>query len=658
MKYLALVVGVMLLICSASALTWTSTSGCWTATDGTYNFTKWNATGNTTWTIPTGVNTVDYFIIGGGAAGSPGGNYGGGGGAGQVINATGFAVTPDSSVNVTVGIGGAGASGSTSHPGFTSSFSTLYAIGGSITGGSQTGGTSGNGFGGGLPASYGGGGGGATGAGATGKSASTGAGGTGTTLLYFTGESTRVAGGGGGAAHDGSGGGGVGTDGGGAGGSNSAHNNGYSATNETGGGGGGAVNAVSGSGGNGVVILRYQLPVINPTPIVSFTSNVTNGVQPLHVQFNDTSVTNITAWNWSFDDGNYSALQDPVHTFYNGVYHITLNVTNASGYNLSTVNYPISVSDSGGLSGWNRQDIIMEQVFTLAFLVKDSSNHNGITGATIQLSNGDSATTDLVGGANFSLNYSTVVATFSMTGYSSRQISYVVTADRTETVYLDPVVIPVNTTSNTNIVYVPKQVELTVVYYDPAGVVVPNAHVDLTAVANTLQADSQLETLYGINPNAANQLMNGTLVMHGNTDSSGGIVFTILQSINYQAQVTDPATGTVYTAMLFPGSDPYTVWIGTNPIKNQTPSNAAYMNQTRLFVTQPDAGNITDNLIYQDLSGKTTSVTFVVKYASNLSVAYTATQAVSGTNPVYMNYTHPNIRGMGIFYGWNATKVT
>ena len=299
----------------------------------------------------------------------------------------------------------------------------------------------------------------------------------------------------------------------------------------------------------------------------------------------------------------------------------------------------------------------MDQIYTITISVKDALTISGIPGATVTTSNGDNTTTSVLGVATFTSNYTTLIVSVGASGYGSRVVSFIVDRDRTETIYLTPLAAATNTSANTNIIYIPKQIEIVVVSYDPAGVIVPNASVTLTAIDNSLQADTQLETLYGINPIAANQLMNGTLIMHGYTDASGGVVFTILQSINYRATVIDPRDGVSYVAYLYPGMDPYTLWIGVNPIKNVTIPNAVYMNQTRLFVTQPDSGNITDNLIYKDLAGKTTSVTFIVKYASNGTVVYTATSAVTGTNPVYMNYTHPNIRGMGIYYGWNATKV-
>ena len=67
-------------------------------------------------------------------------------------------------------------------------------------------------------------------------------------------------------------------------------------------------------------------------PLPNFTAFPTSGVAPLSVQFTDTSTPGggpITAWSWSFGDGNGSTDQNPVHIYQSpGVYTVTLVVTN------------------------------------------------------------------------------------------------------------------------------------------------------------------------------------------------------------------------------------------------------------------------------------------------------------------------------------------
>ena len=91
-----------------------------------------------------------------------------------------------------------------------------------------------------------------------------------------------------------------------------------------------------------------------PLPVANFASNITFGNPPLTVQFNDTSSGSPTLWNWSFGDGNYSAIQHPAHTYeFGGTFTVSLTVTNASGCNTTArpgyimVNYPEPVSHPG-----------------------------------------------------------------------------------------------------------------------------------------------------------------------------------------------------------------------------------------------------------------------------------------------------------------------
>ncbi|WP_269849080.1 PKD domain-containing protein [Methanosarcina horonobensis] len=51
------------------------------------------------------------------------------------------------------------------------------------------------------------------------------------------------------------------------------------------------------------------------TPVVNFTSNITEGYAPLTVKFTDLS-ENATEWNWNFGDGTNSTRKNLEHTFF------------------------------------------------------------------------------------------------------------------------------------------------------------------------------------------------------------------------------------------------------------------------------------------------------------------------------------------------------
>lgn len=344
---------------------------------------------NNSWTVPSGVTSVEYLIVaGGGGGGAALGTFGndiiqGGCGAG--------------------GAGGtAGAGGSTGwiygHNGNDSQFGSLIATGGGgggfyatyqnsgigtyyitshdgVNGGSGGGagaanstpgsGISSQGYSGGagtIKANVGQCAGGGGGAGGSGGAASitgegyctciTGAGGlaiasdiTGTTEYYGGGGSggTTVWS----ASHYAL----IGTPGinGGAGGSVGIYSavNGNAGSHGFGGGGGGGTSIVStkngangGNGGAGCVIIAYTPPPM--APVASFSLTPISGHPPLTVNFTDTSTNTPTSWLWNFGDETTSTLQNPTHIYDEiGIYTIILTATNAIG--LHSTSYDINV---------------------------------------------------------------------------------------------------------------------------------------------------------------------------------------------------------------------------------------------------------------------------------------------------------------------------
>ena len=237
---------------------------CATTARGQQTFTS-----SGTFTVPAGVRSVDVFLVGGGGAGSHTGSAkaGGGGGGGYTLTQKGIGVTPGQQIAVTVGAGGT----SSLKRGGVSSFGNYSVRGGNgpkntddFTSGTNRGKDGGSGGGGAteLGTGYGAGGSdggnGGTGLKTSGGTTNPGGIGQGTTTRAF-GESggTLYAGGGaGGAAHVGNT--GVGGGAGGGGGAGALSNAGGSGTPNTGGGGGGAgISGGFGSGGSGIVIVRW-----------------------------------------------------------------------------------------------------------------------------------------------------------------------------------------------------------------------------------------------------------------------------------------------------------------------------------------------------------------------------------------------------------------
>ena len=108
------------------------------------------------------------------------------------------------------------------------------------------------------------------------------------------------------------------------------------------------------SGGDASISAAYlgaRLEFRPPPPpraiTADFTASNTSGIQPLLVQFTDTSTTTdatIDSWAWDFGDGNTSALQNPSHLYeVPGTHTANLTITNTSYSLVSTKLVTITV---------------------------------------------------------------------------------------------------------------------------------------------------------------------------------------------------------------------------------------------------------------------------------------------------------------------------
>ena len=254
--------------------------------------TSYTATGGNTFSVPTGISSVQVLVVagGGGGGGATGFEAGGGGGAGGFVYNASAPVTPGGTVPVNVGSGGAAqlntptAALNPASNGNPSAFGPITANGGGSGGGQYYGGvgggsgggrsgnssqsigagTAGQGNNGGAGTnntsnSAGGAGGGASGIGGDASGNTGGTGGAGS-ANSITGSSVTYAGGGGGAGSESGGAGGPGGSGGGGAGSSSYSGTATPGTTNRGGGGGGGCgpsqSPVS-TGGPGIVIVRY-----------------------------------------------------------------------------------------------------------------------------------------------------------------------------------------------------------------------------------------------------------------------------------------------------------------------------------------------------------------------------------------------------------------
>jgi parallel beta-helix repeat protein len=93
-------------------------------------------------------------------------------------------------------------------------------------------------------------------------------------------------------------------------------------------------------------------------PYAEFTSNVSSGTDPLTVSFTDHSGTNITGWEWDFDNDGVvdSTEQNPVHVYETtGEYTVSLKVTNDNGTDTEVKVSYIEVTEESD-DDWNIWD--------------------------------------------------------------------------------------------------------------------------------------------------------------------------------------------------------------------------------------------------------------------------------------------------------------
>jgi PKD repeat protein len=88
--------------------------------------------------------------------------------------------------------------------------------------------------------------------------------------------------------------------------------------------------------------------IVQPQPLqAGFDADRTEGTLPFQVSFTDTSCGMPGAWNWSFGDGTFSHVQNPVHT-YSGVgrYTVTLGVSDSNQQ--SVIRKPVYININSG----------------------------------------------------------------------------------------------------------------------------------------------------------------------------------------------------------------------------------------------------------------------------------------------------------------------
>jgi PKD repeat protein len=101
----------------------------------------------------------------------------------------------------------------------------------------------------------------------------------------------------------------------------------------------------------------------------AFGANSTSGNFPKPVLFTDTSTNGTaTSWNWSFGDGTFSELKNPVHTYTSaGSYSVTMNASTGYSFDVESKSSFITIGTSGSVAAFNSNVTSGYPAFTVQF---------------------------------------------------------------------------------------------------------------------------------------------------------------------------------------------------------------------------------------------------------------------------------------------------
>jgi hypothetical protein len=399
----------------------------------------------------------------------------------------------------------------------------------------------------------------------------------------------------------------------------------------------------------------------------NYTINLYATKNPINMSL--VSGTNSTIYGLVQSSPYYNAVSGATVTLWNATNQFTTTSNSTGFYNFTRLawasTYSLNASSSGVTSPTStvnsastyqsvyanatRQDLLIPTTYPVTFTFKDSSAFANIPAVTVTDSNGYSTTTTN-GIFTYNYSYSIVSWQFSATGYSGSSTSYTVTAATSQTIYLAA------TTSQSSYIsnwYSPHIVRIAAA--NKYGTRVPGVAINCTAIGSTFPAGSTtnwVQSLYGVNPAGANDLMNSTLIMQGITAGDGSATFTMLASIGYSVQLSGTMLSqSPYTTTIYPVDNEYTIWMpGAITANNNTQVLTA---NATLTYSAPDPAHYILGLDYQDISGTTDTLIFQILDTNGTMINYTPFAAV-GSNHILVNVTLNNIRGDSQTWSYSA----
>lgn len=156
---------------------------------------------------------------------------------------------------------------------------------------------------------------------------------------------------------------------------------------------------VVGPGGSDEKRVVDMIEVVDRTPLVAdFSADVRSGPTPLHVQFQDDSVGQITTWLWDFGDGGTSPQSEPDHVYTEaGTYDVSLTITGPDGVDEVTKTGFIRVGETeltievGEIEvGTEPRQVVFEKTFVDPVVIAKPLSANQTAPAVVRITEVDS----------------------------------------------------------------------------------------------------------------------------------------------------------------------------------------------------------------------------------------------------------------------------
>lgn len=321
--------------------------------------------------------------------------------------------------------------------------------------------------------------------------------------------------------------------------------------------------------------LRSAYITTNATVATSFNATPTSGSTPLTVQFNDTSVGDPYAWNWSFGDGSLSTVQNPSHVYTNaGTFTVNLSITAPDGSASLVKSGYITVSGVaehsgiaiGGniysLPGYSALSAVQMTLVNVTNPAWTSTIYTNNTGYYSFNNLSDSTSMLYVVSAVKSGYLDTATDQFSLT---SGQVA----AKYADKSFGMEVIGSSSANQGVGGKYAPNLVRFTVKYWNGTpikGVNVTAQGFESTAGNGTFaSAATILGTLFGfdfVTTPIQSQLMSGT------TGDDGAIAFWMIENVNYHITFTLNGVELVSPVNIYPKEYEYPITVSEAAVPN------------------------------------------------------------------------------------------